>query len=93
MTIEELKRALVEVRDICAASWIDCVERCPLFDHKEFQCPIHNNEIEPDAVTASGREVHIFRCSACDFTWANKTAVLHYFKHCPNCGARMDGEK
>ena len=49
------------------------------------------DEIEPNAVTASGREVHIFRCSACDFTWANKTAVLHYFKFCPNCGAKMDG--
>ena len=51
------------------------------------------DEIEPNAVTASGREVHVFRCSACDFTWANKTAVLHYFKHCPNCGAKMDGGK
>lgn len=46
-------------------------------------------EIEPNAVTASGREVHVFRCSACDFTWANKSAVLHYFRHCPNCGADM----
>lgn len=51
------------------------------------------DEIEPNAVTASGREVHVFRCSACDFTWANKTAVLHYFKYCPNCGAKMDGGK
>ena len=51
------------------------------------------DEIEPNAVTASGREVHVFRCSACDFTWANKTTVLHYFKYCPNCGAKMDGGK
>ena len=50
------------------------------------------DEIEPNAVTASGREIHVFRCSACDFTWANKTAVLHYFKYCPNCGAKMDLE-
>lgn len=42
MTIDELKRALVEVRDICAASWVDCVERCPLFNHKAFECPIQN---------------------------------------------------
>lgn len=50
------------------------------------------DEIEPNAVTASGREVHVFRCTACDFTWANKTAVLHYFNYCPNCGAKMDAE-
>lgn len=51
------------------------------------------DEIEPNSVTASGREVHYFRCSACDFEWNNKSAVLHYFKHCPNCGARMDREE
>lgn len=50
------------------------------------------DEIEPNAVTASGREVHVFKCSVCDFTWANKTAVLHYFRHCPNCGAMMRGK-
>ena len=51
------------------------------------------DEIEPNAITASGREVHVFRCSACDFTWTNKYAVLHYFKHCPNCGADMRKEE
>lgn len=50
------------------------------------------DEIEPNAVTSSGKEVHFFRCSACNFTWNNKTAVLNYFRFCPNCGARMDGE-
>ena len=48
-------------------------------------------EIEPNAVTASDRVIHIFRCSCCDFTWSNKTMVLNYFKYCPNCGVRMDG--
>ena len=41
MAINDLKRALVEVRDICAASRVDCTE-CILFDQKEFQCPIQN---------------------------------------------------
>ena len=49
-------------------------------------------EIEPNAVTASGREVHVFRCSCCNFTWANTAMLLRYFKHCPHCGAKMDGE-
>ena len=44
-------------------------------------------EIEPNAVTASGRAVHVFRCSCCDFTWTN---VINYFRYCPNCGAKMD---
>ena len=51
------------------------------------------DEIEPNAVTSSGREVHFYRCSACGFQWNNKTAVSHYFKFCPNCGARMDAEE
>ena len=68
------------------------IERMPAVDaqpvrHGEWIC-----EIEPNAVTASGRVVHVFRCSCCDFTWANKAAVLHYFRHCPNCGAKMDAE-
>ena len=46
-------------------------------------------EIEPNAVTTSDRVVHVFRCSCCNFTWANKAAALHYFRHCPNCGAKM----
>ena len=49
-------------------------------------------EIEPNAVTASSREVHVFRCSCCNFTWANTAMLLRYFKHCPHCGAKMDGE-
>ena len=48
-------------------------------------------EIEPNAVTASDRVVHVFRCSCCDFTWSNKTMVLNYFKYCPNCGVKMNG--
>lgn len=69
------------------------IESQPVLDFAPVMNAEWIDEIEPNAVTASGREVHVFRCSACDFTWANKTAVLHYFKHCPNCGSRMDGEK
>lgn len=48
------------------------------------------SEIEPNAVTASGREIHVFRCSCCNFTLANTAMLFRYFKHCPNCGAEMD---
>lgn len=68
------------------------IEQAPVVDAVPVRHGRWIDEIEPNAVTASGREVHIFRCSACDFTWANKTAVLHYFKYCPNCGAKMDGK-
>lgn len=65
--------------------------------HKGEVAPVRHgewvDEINPNAVTASGREVHVWRCSSCGFTWANKHDVLHYFKHCPNCGAKMDGRK
>ena len=47
-------------------------------------------EIEPNAVAASSRIVHVFRCTCCNFTWANKAAAHHYFRHCPNCGAKME---
>lgn len=76
---------LDEVSDVIAAA--------PTLDYLPVRHGEWIDEIEPNAVTASGREIHVFRCSACDFTWANKTAVLHYFKHCPNCGAKMDGGK
>lgn len=66
------------------------IENAPAIDaepvrHGKWIC-----EIEPNAVTASDRVVHVFRCSCCDFTWAN---VINYFRHCPNCGAKMDGDK
>lgn len=51
------------------------------------------DEINPNAVWSSGKEVHVWKCSACGFTWANRHDVLHYFKHCPNCGAMMEGDK
>ena len=65
------------------------IENAPAVDaepvrHGEWIC-----EIEPNAVTSSGREVHVFRCSCCNFTWANTAMLLRYFKHCPNCGAKM----
>ena len=57
---------LDEVSDVIAAA--------PTIDYEPVRHGEWIDEIEPNAVTASGREVHIFRCSACDFTWANKTA-------------------
>ena len=72
---------------------LTAVDMQPTLDYAPVKHGEWVDEIESNAVTASGREVHVFRCSACDFTWANKTAVLHYFQHCPNCGAKMDGGK
>ena len=68
---------------------MSCINAAPTLDVQPVRRSEWVDEIEPNAITASGREVHIFRCSACDFTWANKYAVLHYFRHCPNCGADM----
>ena len=41
LPVPVLKRALVEVRDMCAASWGDCV-KCPLLNQNAFECPIRN---------------------------------------------------
>lgn len=68
------------------------IDEAPVIEAEPVRHGRWIDEIEPNAVTASGREVHVFRCSDCDFTWANKTAVLHYFKYCPNCGAKMRGD-
>lgn len=67
------------------------IQNAPTLDYAPVRHGEWVDEIEPNAVTASGMEVHVFRCSACDFTWANN--VLHYFKYCPNCGALMDGKE
>lgn len=29
-------------------------------------------------------------CSSCGFLWCERSDIK-YFKHCPNCGAKMDG--
>lgn len=68
-----------------------CIKAAPTLDYAPVRHGEWVDEIEPNAVTASGREVHVFRCSACDFTWANN--VIHYFKYCPNCGAKMDAKE
>lgn len=67
------------------------IDACPTVDAVPVVHGEWVNEINPHAVTASGKEVHVWRCSACGFTWANRHDVLHYFKHCPSCGAKMDG--
>lgn len=36
------------------------------------------------------RERDMLRCSACEDFYVDKW--LYWYNHCPNCGARMDGE-
>ena len=76
---------LDEVSDVIAAA--------PTLDYAPVVHGKWVEEIEPNVVTASGRDVHLWRCSFCDFTWANKHDVMSYYKHCPNCGAKMCGGK
>lgn len=68
---------------------LSIIENCEEVDAEPVRYAKWISEINPNAVTASGRTVLIFRCSCCDFTWANKTMVLNYFRYCPNCGAKM----
>lgn len=84
-----MRRALGDVGRVA----FDSVKNAPTIDAEPVRHGRWIDEVEPNAVTASGREVHVFRCSACDFTWANKSAVLHYFNYCPNCGAKMRGDE
>lgn len=71
---------------------LNMVEDVPTLDYAPVRHGEWVEKIEPYAYTASGREIHIFHCSVCDFTWANKRMVFDHFKHCPNCGAKMDKE-
>ena len=71
----------------------DLVDAAPTLDYAPVVDGEWIDKIEPYAYTAAGREIHIFHCSACDFTWANRRMVFEYFKYCPNCGAKMDGGK
>ena len=66
------------------------IDAAPTLDYAPVMHGEWIEKIEPYAYTASGREIHIFHCSVCDFTWANKRMVFDHFKHCPNCGAKMD---
>ena len=69
------------------------IDDTPTLDYAPVRHGEWIEKIEPYAYTATGREIHIFHCSVCDFTWANKRMVFDHFKHCPNCGAKMDGGK
>lgn len=69
------------------AKWL---EEAPTLDYAPVRHGEWIEKIEPYAYTAAGREIHIFHCSACDFTWANRRMVFDYFKYCPNCGAKME---
>lgn len=75
---------LDEVDDVIAAA--------PTLDYEPVRHGEWVEEIEPNVVTASGRDVHLWRCSVCGFSWANKQEVMSHYKHCPNCGAKMDRE-
>lgn len=68
----------------------DILKHAPTIDYAPVMHGEWVEEIEPNVITASGRDVHLWRCSSCGFTWANKHDVLHYFKHCPNCGTKME---
>jgi len=75
------------------AKLVHYIDSQPTLDYEPVRHGEWVEEIEPNVVTASGRDVHLWRCSACGFSWANKHDVMSYYKYCPNCGARMDGEK
>lgn len=34
----------------------------------------------------------IFRCSCCGYSFEHE-GYQHFFNYCPNCGAKMDGDK
>ena len=92
MKSDYISRSALLKKECCGRISGDDVRNAPAVDAVPVVRGRWIDEIEPNAVTASGREVHVYRCSACDFTWANKAAVTHYFRHCPNCGAKMDGD-
>lgn len=49
------------------------------------------NEEIPGRVDTCGKPDRRARCSACQFNWGEMYSVENYFKHCPNCGVKMDG--
>ena len=46
---------------------------------------------EPNTFDTYGNPDKYARCNHCGFKWTDLYAVKNYFKGCPNCGARMDG--
>lgn len=100
----DLRDVLVSVRndyenngEMLRAKAVNCAIRiledervAPTLDYAPVRHGEWIEKIEPYAYTASGREIHIFHCSVCDFTWANKRMVFDHFKHCPKCGAKME---
>lgn len=67
---------------IAAQYFYDCFRECKAADVQ----PVRRGKWIGDEV---------IQCSICNFTLngnAFKRIVRKYFKYCPNCGARMDGD-
>lgn len=89
-----IQRAEIQAPDLVCKAYVladvaDMIHNAPTLDYEPVRHGEWVEEIEPNVVTASGRDVHLWRCSACGFSWANKHDVMSYYKYCPNCGAKM----
>lgn len=78
--------------DYLAVPW-EVIEDAPTLDCDPVRHGEWIERIDPFSTTATGKPVYEYRCSACKFMWTNKRTVEQYFKYCPECGAKMDGEK
>ena len=45
----------------------------------------------PNRFDTLGNPDCVARCPVCAFQWGNVQSALTYFRHCPHCGAKMDG--
>lgn len=48
--------------------------------------------VNPGYYDTYGRPDKNAHCTHCGFIWTDLYSVNHYFKYCPNCGAKMDEE-
>lgn len=81
--------ATFETNNVVAAFALDTVKQAPTLDY----APVVHGEW----VRANEEQAFFdveYKCSECQFVVAVSgigTPLLYGYKHCPNCGAKMDG--
>ena len=101
---EYIEREALHQEFDCMSVYVNDELYLRLLDVGEFLCSIPNADVAP---VVHGRwlkteeplvweEISCIECSACHESWmADRDYGLEfadYWKYCPNCGARMDGE-
>ncbi len=66
------------------------ISELPTIDAAEIVNAKWETHYFSDRFDTFGNPDFCMKCSACGFLWARLIDTQHFFRYCPNCGAKMD---